>query len=294
MLSFSKQLKNEIIMQDISAYCCSVSELAAYILILGKRKNDSLEILVEDENFANRIALISSKVLKTKVDYLKLSKDYSVLLNCGNKFSEKFGYLFSDLFSANTFSDVYKKNCCRAAFLRGLFLSCGTIINPEKNYNLEFSFKERSLALSVQYLLNSLDFELKLISRKGKFVLYVKKSDTICDILTFVGAYKAQMEILNLKIEREVRNDVNRTSNGETANLDKTFKAAIKHITAIEKISKTNGLESLSDELYETAVLRLNNREASIDELSKMFKTPITKSGVNHRLNKLVKIADEL
>ena len=294
MISFSKQIKSEILSTDNSVYCCCVSELAAYLFLLGKKTRDSVEIIVDNEDFAARISFLASKVLKKTVCYLKLANTFSIMINCGNKFNEKYGFLYKNFLNANIFADTYKKNCCRAAFIRGVFLSVGTMIDPEKTYNLELSFKTSEIAEKIQYILKTSGFDLKFVARKSNFVLYIKKSDIICDILTFIGAYKAQMQILNLKIEREVRNDVNRASNGETANLDKTVKAAIKHITAIEKISRLKGLDCLPDDLFETASLRLMYRDLSLEELGKKIDPPITKSGINHRLKKIIKIAQEI
>ena len=294
MVSFSRQIKNEILLQDNTAYCCSSAELCAYILLLGRKKSGAVEIISENELLANRIAGLASRALKIKLIPLKLGNSYSLLLNCENKAMQKFSFIFENNLKPQIFVQMYKKNCCRAAFIKGVFISCGTITDPEKNYNLEFTFKNKDAAEAVKSLFNSYGFELKSANRKSAYVLYVKKSDVICDILALMGAYTAQMKIINLKIEREVHSEVNRTSNGETANLDKTFKAAIKHITAIEKISKKKGLSSLPEELYETALLRISNKEASLEELAGMFDTPITKSGVNHRLNRIMKIAEKL
>lgn len=294
MISFSKQIKNEFLSADISAYCCSAAELAAYIYLLGKKTDNSVEITVDNEEFAARICALACKVLKTSVNFLKLGNTCSIMLNCGNKFNEKYSFLYKNIEDEKTFIDAYKKNCCRAAFVKGVFLSAGTIIDPEKTYNIEFSFKSADIAKKISCLFEECGFGLKTAVRKSNYILYVKKSDTICDILTFMGAYKAQMKILNLKIERELRSEVNRSSNGETANLDKTLEASIRHITAIEKISRVKGLDYLPQELFETATLRLMYRDLSLEELGKKLNPPITKSGINHRLNKIMKIADTL
>ena len=294
MISFSRQIKNEILVEDVSVFCCSQSELAAYIFLIGKKKDNSIEFTVDTEEFAERICSLIFKVFKMNVSYLKLSNGFSIMLNCGSKFEEKYGFIFKNELKISVLADTYKKNCCRASFIKGVFLSCGSLVDPRKNYNLEFSFKNSVIAEKILYLLENIGFEFKTVIRKSNYVLYVKKSDVICDILTFIGAYNAQMQILNLKIEREVRNDFNRASNIETANIDKTVKASIKHITAIEKISRKKGLDYLPQELYEVATLRLIHRDLSLGELSGKLSKPITKSGINHRLNKIMKIADEI
>lgn len=294
MLSFSKKIKNEVLSTDISAHCCSVAELAAYIYLLGKKISNSVEITVDNVDFAGRISALASKVFKTKINYLMLGNAYSIMVDCGSRFNDKYGFLYKDGLKHDLLSNAYKKNCCRASFLKGVFLASGTLIDPEKTYNLEFSFKKKEIAKQVQNLFESAGFVLKAAERKSTTVLYVKKSDVICDIFTFIGAYKAQMKILNLKIEREIHNDVNRAINGETANYDKILNASIKHITAIEKISRVKGLDFLPQELFETATLRLTHRDLSLEELAGKFNPPITKSGINHRLNRIMKISQEL
>ena len=179
MISFSKQIKNELLCADISAYCCSVSELAAYIYLIGRKKENSVEISVENTAFAERICELASKVLKTNVSYLKLGNACSIMLICGNKFNEKYGFLYKENLSEDIFVNTYKKNCCRAAFIKGVFIAAGTLTDPEKNYNLEFSFKSHEAAEKTRRLFQASGFMLKSAIRKSSRILYVIKSDTI-------------------------------------------------------------------------------------------------------------------
>jgi len=293
MISFSQKIKSELISREMTVYCCAVAELAAYILIYGKMDGDYIVISIENEGIINRICELSKKVLKVNTKPLKLGSVYSVMLSKSGKLMEKFS-VFLNIVSESTISDMFKKDCCRSAFIKGIFISCGTIVDPEKTYNLEFFFKSDEIAVAVSDVFSKLDLSLKKTTRKSNYILYTKNSNIICDFLTRIGAYNEQMQILNLKIERELRNDFNRTVNSEIANMDKTIKASIRHITAIEKIRDIKGLECLSDELYELAKLRLEHRDLSISALASKLSTPITKSGVNHRLNKIMEIAEKL
>ena len=135
--------------------------------------------------------------------------------------------------------------------------------------------------------------EFKSANRRSSFVLYSKQSDTICDVLTIVGAHSAQMEVLNVKIEREMRNDWNRVANSENANFDKVVVAAVRQIKAIDKIESTIGIDSLPEELQQVARLRLENKDLSLDALGKKLNPPLSKSGVNHRIKKILEIAEE-
>lgn len=293
MISFSKRIKDDLVMLPVPPYCCSAAELCAYIMILGSFEDGFCKIFAEDKFLSDRISALFYKVLKLKTEPIKLKGGYCIMFENSGKAKEKYGFLF--LGEENfKLENIYKKSCCTAAFLRGAFVASGTLMNPEKSYNLEILLKNTQTAETVKRLVSTIGIETKIAKRKLRAVLYVKNSDTICDILTYMGAHNAQMEILNLKIEREIRNSLNRSSNGETANMDKTIRAAVASISAIEKIDQRRGLESLGEELCETAVLRLEYRDLSIDALAKKHKNPITKSGVNHRLKKIMKIAEEL
>lgn len=202
------------------------------------------------------------------------------------------------LFGANEGADghidptLIRKECCRRSLMRGIFLSCGTVIDPKKNYNLELVTPTVALCEELHTLLKKEGFPFKAVIRKSKCVLYLKNSEAISDFLMYMGAYQSQMELLNIKIEKEIRNDFNRTANSETANLEKTINAAVSQIQAIDTIQKTVGLDSLPEDLKEIALLRLRYKDMSLSELGAQMQPPLSKSGVNHRLKKLMKILE--
>ena len=182
---------------------------------------------------------------------------------------------------------------CASAFLRGAFLSCGSINNPEKDYHLEYSVPYKYLCndlLKVIEDVEQLDFSFKLVERKGSYIAYLKDSENISDFLAFINAPLAAMEIMNTKILKEYRNNANRKVNSEVANIKKTIAASMEQISAIEKIRDTMGLESLNDDLKELAQLRLDNPDLSLRALGEMLVPPISRSGVNHRMKKLLEI----
>lgn len=182
---------------------------------------------------------------------------------------------------------------CASAFLRGAFLSCGSINNPEKDYHLEYSVPYKYLCndlLKVIDDVEQLGFTFKLVERKGSYIAYLKDSENISDFLAFINAPLASMEIMNTKILKEYRNNANRKVNSEVANIKKTIAASMEQITAIEKIKDTIGLESLNDDLKELAQLRLDNPELSLRALGEMLVPPISRSGVNHRMKKLLEM----
>ena len=184
-----------------------------------------------------------------------------------------------------------------ALFLRALFLEKGTMTNPALDYHLEFaciSLEEAQALCSFIENISELSVTPGVTKRKGQYVVYVKGSEQITDLLAFIGANKAAMEFMQVKMVKEVRNYVNRTTNFETANIEKTASAAVGQLEAIRKIQRERGLASLPDELRELAELRLENPEYSLRELGEALTPPITRSGVNHRLKRLLQIAEEI
>lgn len=184
--------------------------------------------------------------------------------------------------------------CCTAAFLRGVFLSCGSVTNPEREYHLELVVPFQLLAQDLQLLLTraeGLDLQPAVTNRKGSFIVYLKGSEQIADFLTLIGAPHNSMELMQVKMLKEVRNDVNRKMNFETANLDKTATASARQLIAIEAIQTHIGLEQLPEDLQEIARLRYENPDMSLRELGENLATPLSRSGVNHRLRRLTEIA---
>lgn len=184
--------------------------------------------------------------------------------------------------------EMFRCSGCEAAFVRGAFLSSGTLTDPDKGYHLEMSVPTPELADSLAELLTDAGLEPKRMIRKNENVLYYKDSESIENFLAYIGANTAVFTIMNKKIERGIRSDVNRIANGEMHNLGKTAAAAADQIAAINALMADGELERLPDELRQTAYLRLENREATLSQLAEMHNPPITKSGVNHRLKKLM------
>jgi len=181
----------------------------------------------------------------------------------------------------------------KRAFLKGAFISCGAVSDPYKEYHLEFSTSHYLLATDLVSIISSTnDFEPMIIERNGRNIIYLKDSEKISDFLTYIGAFKSSMELMQAKMLKEVRNNVNRKNNFETANIDKTVKASFEQNRAIEKIIKVQGFEAFPPQLLEIAKLRLENPEMSLRELSEILK--ISRSGVNHRLKKIMEMAEDI
>jgi len=199
------------------------------------------------------------------------------------------------------------------AYIRGAFLGCGSVSNPEKTYHLELVGKKTPIPKkiqsngsapklpepstylqSVKALLNEFDIKSNLIYRKSHWVLYLKEGESVVNFLNVIGAHRGLLEMENIRIVKEMRNDINRQVNCETANLNKTIVASYDQVAAILYLKDTLGLKNLPKNLYDIAEVRLNYPDASIKELGQRLDPPVGKSGVYHRLKKLSQLAEEL
>ena len=191
-------------------------------------------------------------------------------------------------------SIVYQRDCCKRAFVRGAFLSSGSISDPQKGYHFEIVCPNEKIGRRLQEMIRSFHIDAKIVLRKKSYVLYVKEGAQIVDMLAIMEANVALMDLENIRILKEMRNSVNRKVNCETANINKTVNAAVKQIEDIRLLEEKVGLDSLNEGLEEVARLRLQYPEATLKELGMMLNPQVGKSGVNHRLRKLSTLADDL
>jgi DNA-binding protein WhiA len=188
-------------------------------------------------------------------------------------------------------SELVRLSCCEGAFLRGLFLGCGSMADPEKEYRLEFVIEDEQLAKSAAALLAGAEIPARIMLRKGKFVSYIADADHISELLALAGAHTAMLKFESIRVEKEVRNAANRMVNCDTANADRTVRASGREIESIELIDQHAGIAKLPRELRETAQARLNNPDATLERLADAMG--VSKSGLNHRFRRLEQIAGE-
>ena len=186
---------------------------------------------------------------------------------------------------------VLEEPCCRAAFLRGAFLAGGSVTDPRKGYHLELTTSHLSVGREMLALMREMGLEPKAAQRKGNSVVYFKQSDRIEDLLTSIGAPLSAMEVMNAKLEKDLRGSVNRRVNCDAANLDKAVEAAMTQVESIRRLEDQGRLALLPEKLQETASLRLAHPEDTLSQLAQRYDPPITKSALNHRLRKLVELA---
>ena len=269
-------------------------------LCRAEHSRAQLEILLKGAFFAMCVdggGLVFSTECKKAAVYIKQACE-GAKIDCGlseNTFRTKTVYTFRapDKKYAETLPDC-SDDAEFGAFLRGVFLVCGLAANPEKGYQLEFFLHEKEKCEILLRLIEEHGMTAKLSSRRGSFFLYVKDSEQLSDMLTYMGAMLRAVEIMNVKIYKEVRNNVNRSVNCEAANLNKTITAAQKQKEDIDYITEKMGIGFLRDDLAGVAEIRSGGIELSLSDIGKKLDPPISRSGVNHRLRRISEIADRL
>lgn len=294
-MSFSQKVKNELLEIEYEKSCCEKALL--YGLCIFSKSFSVLGISIQTEN--ERIARLFRKLIKKYCNvncFIKSSpkgRSFSVNIDEKSQCDKILGVFgHNEVGSLKINHSNFDCTDCINAFLAGAFLACGTVSDPKKDYHLEFTVPFSNLSKSLVTFLEEMELTPKLSNRKGYNIVYFKGSQAIEDCLYLMGASSAMFEMMNIEIVKDFRNKANRTANCEAANIERTVKASFAHIEAIEKIEKIKGLDYLKKDLKEMAVLRKENPELSLSELSKL--SGLSRSGVNHRLNKILEIAQNL
>lgn len=311
-MSFSSKVKGEIGRYSEISKEEALAQISAIMKVSGtigfSGKGLSFKITTENPASARLIFTllkehfdIHSKLMVKKSNSLKKNNIYMVvideemgvrgLLQKTGIFREVDGVMSLDYTIPE---EMIKSDAEKRAYIRGAFLGGGSISNPEKTYHLEFVTHSEEYAVDLCKLINSFGLNSKVIQRKNSFIIYIKEGEQIVDLLNIVGAHSCLLELENIRIMKEMRNNVNRLVNCETANLSKTVNAAVRQVESIKLIQSQIGLKRLPKNLREIAELRLNYPDESLKELGEMLDPPVGKSGVNHRLRKIEKIAEEL
>ncbi len=295
MTSFSQTVKYQII-EDIKSRNKIRAVLFGILSVCKELSADKLMFATENEDTADFLYSKLKSLCKVSDIHLSVSarrkhSTYNVSVNGSNEI-EKIRS-FTGGIGRNNLKDLHGNDC--ASVVAGVFLAAGSVTDPNKEYHMEFVLPSIELCndLGLMFIEN-FGILAKHVSRKNSEIVYLKESENIEDMLTLMGASKSTLEMMNIKILKNVRNKVNRVMNCENANIERTVKASEKQIEDIELIEKTVGLSTLSDDLFETARLRYENPELTLKELGELFKPRITKSGVNHRLEKIKAVADSI
>lgn len=311
-MTFSSKCKAELSRTTMDNRCCIIAELAAlirttgYISIKGYNRFN-IEFTMENAAVARRIFKmikylydINCEIVVKRSNRLKKHNSYNVKINDINILK-----ILSDTkliednninilaFNFGIPNELVEDEYCKRAYIRGAFLGCGSISDPERSYHVEFVNNRLTHCKDLEMLMNRYNLDAKRIMRKDLYVTYLKDSDKIVDLLNVMGAYNSLLQIENIRAIKETRNNVNRVVNCETANLSKIVKTSVRQKNSILALQKHNVINKLPKGLQELAYLRLENEDASLKELGQLLDPPLGKSGVNHRLKKLERLAEE-
>jgi len=295
-MSFSSDTKAELCRDPIQKKCCALAEAYGILLYCNMFTPDEIRIVTSSAKLAERLPKLFRKAFGCGFDAapaaetggkqaLSITDRESI-----HRIFAAYGYEARDILAHHINLGVLEENCCKASFLRGAFLAGGSITNPAKSYHLELVTDHYSVSRETFSVLLELGFSPKDATRGGNYILYFKQSEAIEDLLTLIGAPVSAMDIMSAKVEKDMRNAVNRRVNCDSANADKIVSAAQEQLDTIRRIERTEGLDGLPDKLREAALLRIANPEASLSELASLAMPPVTKSCISHRLRKLTEL----
>lgn len=298
-MSFSADVKKELT-QNISSACCYKAEAFGMLLYGRAFSITEISLMTESQEVAQRYASgirdltgVTPFIEETKAGNFKISvpeKEDRL------KVLEFFGYTGKELALRVNLSNLEQTNedCCSKAFLRGAFLVCGSITDPEKDYHIEFTVTKAKLCDDLMQIIGDTGLKAKKIIRNNSFVLYSKEAESIEDFIGTMGAGNAFMHIVKTRAMKDIKNQINRRSNFESANMSRSIEAGLKQVSLIEEILEKITLEDMTADLSALCSLRLDNPDSSLDELGKMMKPELSRSAVSRRFKKLEKILQEL
>lgn len=297
-MSFASETKAEMCRQPINKKCCMAAEIYGILLYCNTFSADEIRIVTESRPFALRVEKLFDRAFGWEFDQRvgfdapegKLVLSVTEREKIEEVFA-RFGYERERIVAHHINLGVLESDCCKVSFVRGAFLAGGSATDPQKNYHLELITGHFNVSNEVVSMLFEMGFSARNSRRGGNCVTYLKQSEAIEDLLTTLGAPMAAMEIMNAKVEKDMRNSINRKVNCDTANVEKTVNAAMAQIEAIKALAESGALDGLGEKFKQTARLRVEHPEASIAELAAMSEPPVTKSCLNHRLRKIIELA---
>ena len=298
-MSFSADVKAELCRLPLDKKNIALAECYGVLMYCSSFSPRELRIITASPAFAERLPRLLRKAFSLSFDRAPDSDSgkRSFLINDREKLRrifDAFGGEIDAALAQHVNFGVLEEPGCVEAFARGAFLAGGSVTDPEKRGHLELATPHRNVNREMLSLLLDLGFEPRETQRRGDSLLYFKKADAIADFLTQIGAQVSAMNVMTAKVDKEMRNLVTRRINCDTANADKTVLAAQEQIDAIRAVAKAwGGIFELPEPLQQAAMLRIANPEASLADLAKLSDPPVTKSCLNHRLKKLLSMAEQ-
>ncbi|MBR5490956.1 MAG: DNA-binding protein WhiA [Oscillospiraceae bacterium] len=293
-MSFSGNVKAELCRAGLQRNCCAQAEAYGILLYANTFSATEIKIITGSEEFAQHLPRLWRKAFGFGFDIVPPEDNkgkFIYIINDSGKINaifEKYGYEASSTLAHHINLGVLEDECCRTSFIRGAFLAGGSITDPEKRYHLELVTDHMNVSRETYSMLLEMGFEPHDTTRAGHYITYFKQSEAIEDFFTTIGAANAAMEIMEAKIEKGMRNSINRKVNCDSANADKIVSAAAAQLDKIRYLDREVGLDNLPMDLQEVAFLRIANPEASLSDLAMLSDPPVSKSGINHRLRKLM------
>ncbi len=298
-MSFSSDVKGEILSNIMSAEArhCKIAQLLAVINVCGYVSLDDFDKFVVIHNDNRDILKLAVMLINEIFNSTVICNDNEIVIrdeNLINSMVKILGIKDSNDFSLKPPIDerCVSKSCCKRMYIGTAFVCCGSVNDPSRHYHLEFVDNDYDHSKGLVGLVSDFGIDMKIVERKNRFVIYCKESEQIVDLLNVMSAYKALLEFENLRVVKEVRNNVNRIVNCETANINKVVNSAFRQIEDINYIIDRVGLNYLPCNLRVIAEARLKYPDASLKELGELITPPIGKSGVNHRLKKIHEIVN--
>ena len=296
-MSFSLETKNELCRVPFTRKCCALAECYGVLLFCHSFSGREIRIITSNAAFAARLPKLFRKAFGLDFDTPPqegVSGKRSFVITDSAKIRAIFAsYGQEPGVALHVNFSALENECDRSAFLRGCFLSGGSITDPDKRYHLELCTTHQSVCGECYALLREMDFTPRDSQRSGGFLLYFKQSDAIADVLTTIGAPLAAIGVMQSKVQKDMRNAVNRRVNCDSANADKIVSAALEQLEAIRALDESVGLFTLPDVLQQTAMLRIANPESSLSELATLSNPPVSKSCMSHRMKKLLNYKEE-
>jgi DNA-binding protein WhiA len=299
-VSFSANAKAEICRNIPAKLCCALAECFGVLLFCNSFRADNIRIITESREFASVLPKLFKKAFGVSFDALPemdAPGKMNFQINDAQKIREimhAYGFDAGGTLSLHINLPIVEDDCCKVAFLRGAFLAGGSVTDPAKGYHIEMATTHSSVARECNSLMQEvLSVEPKYTARGGSHLLYLKQSDMISDFLTYLGAPVSAMGIMEAKLEKELNNKVNRRCNCDDANTSKVVEAAQEQLSAIRILRENGVYQNLPVKLQQAAIAREENPESSLTELASLMQPPISKPAMNHRLKKLVQLAQE-
>ena len=299
-MSFSSEVKDELLEHIPSSRHCCIAELTSLVLMTDGIYPPYICVKSENLRIIKKITILIQRLFQIPCQVrVRIHKTGSQVTT--------YAAFVSDIKQTERIMDTIKlesgnqinrlviqKDCCKRAFLRGAFLANGSMNHPEKSYHFEIACENLGTAELIQEIFRDYEIEAKIVTRKKNQVVYIKDAEGIVDALNVIGAHKALMEMESIRVLKDVRNYTNRKVNCDMANINKIVNTANRQVEDIRYIEEKKGLQYLKENLRAVAELRMEAPDLSLKELGELLTPPVSKSGVNHRLKKISEIADEL